>query len=803
MRVGKYNYQDFFVNRYVEQLVIPEIQRDYVWQETHVNGLLKSIADDFERFLNADIPSLNSDEGSLDQQLYNDFANFYRQRNCSSNIGFIYAYSDQQYDGRYFLIDGQQRITTLYLLLLLLAVRTNNGDDFEKKYCSKDIPKLDYRVRDSARSFIRQLVSFVLLSKSHKDIKEQHWCLNSYENDITVTNIINNLDVINKFINTIEESKRAKFYDYINNFTEFWYFDTNISAQGENLYIYLNARGKPTEENENLKAKLLGPLKLESDPLEKNKNDWGKEWEDWQDFFWRMRGKGIESPNLLELNADKGFNEFLNCIAGLEIYLLNENKEKNQEDKDKDKEKNLIKVISGGSTIEGNALSKKQSLELLEVISRYIEVLKYIEGKREELSDVDSDESDKNGSGKNESGKNESDKNESGKNESDKNESGKNESGKNWFKKCLFEFWKILNAESTAWDNYEHDNLSKKQCESTRWCRMVFVWGVLHWVDSAHKKLSKYRVLRGIRQFYLRYQNKVRSVVGDSGIKESVKNLCGEKGYILIKPEYEEYEEYKKERWLEEVSKKEVSEKEKWSDLEVMLWRIEDHPLNINGCISGSDDAPTNSSHLIPHKKYEGLTLEKLTKIKDIFYKCFDPKEGGSNLDEKDFPVVQSLLLHYGQFWVDLRTRGYYNYRFSDWRKVVRSLKPHSNFNVFFDELMEEDCSVEELLEKLLEKKREDFEKELTKEKLKGKCTIETERSLQFRFRWYNHYLKEDMWRHGAFICEREEEKDEVFVNHKRLLNTQGNLRGKENQSKLYTLLLENIKEDIKRDSDA
>jgi uncharacterized protein with ParB-like and HNH nuclease domain len=38
----------------------------------------------------------------------------------STKIGFIYAYHDPNYPGKFFLIDGQQRITTLYLLLIAL-----------------------------------------------------------------------------------------------------------------------------------------------------------------------------------------------------------------------------------------------------------------------------------------------------------------------------------------------------------------------------------------------------------------------------------------------------------------------------------------------------------------------------------------------------------------------------------------------------------------------------------------------------------------------------------------------------------
>ncbi len=697
MRAGKYNYQALFVNRYVEQLIIPEIQRDYVWKKPQVTGLISSIANDFSLFQHADIPLLCSGEDSGDsKQLNADFADFYRQRNHSSNIGFIYAYSDQQYDGRYFLIDGQQRITTLYLVLLLLAVRTDNKADFEKKYCIKGMPKLDYRVRDSACSFIRQLVSFVL-SNPNAEIKEQCWYLNSYDNDITVKNIISNLEVITDWL---EESDldESEFYLYLNNFTEFWYFDTNISAQGENLYIYLNARGEQMQGNENLKAELLSAL-----GATENKNEMGSEWENWQDFFWRMRARGVRFPKGAKLNADKGFNEFLNCVTGLKIYLADEADSwvDNQESL-KPSQSMLTKVLS------------------LDCIAKYIKALTFISDSQQALSDA--------------------------------------YRNTDWVDKFLYDFWEILNTNTTAWvTDYKNPRFS------TEHRRMVFVWGVLHWVDSAlcsDKKLSIHQVFRGIRQFYLRYKNNVRSVTGENGIKISVKSLLGT-GYISSKIENEES---KKEHWLIRIS-----ETEGWASLESMLWQIEDHPFNIDG----SDVGLTNSSHLINFE--ENLTLEKLTKIKNTFYSCFPADK---SRESSKFPEVLSLLLHYGQFWKRKTPWYYENYQFNDWRNIVRSNTSklaHNGFSIFFNELMDSGLSVEELLAE----KRKSY-------------VLGIEDSLLKELLWYNYHLQENMWAQGPYIalCEyyTTNKVDGTFNKRKPFLNTKGDFKGG-NPRELHKLL--------------
>jgi hypothetical protein len=82
MRAGKYSLKELFVNRYVDQLIVPEIQRDYVWQEDQLLGFLSSIAEEFHKFQDAVIPEVDvdtrSDSGALFQK---DFEEFFRKRN--------------------------------------------------------------------------------------------------------------------------------------------------------------------------------------------------------------------------------------------------------------------------------------------------------------------------------------------------------------------------------------------------------------------------------------------------------------------------------------------------------------------------------------------------------------------------------------------------------------------------------------------------------------------------------------------------------------------------------------------------
>jgi uncharacterized protein with ParB-like and HNH nuclease domain len=117
MKAGKYSVRELFVNSYIDQIIIPEIQRDYVWGEEQIIGLLESVLEDYNKYKNGEVPL-----ESNDLEIKALFKDFYKKQKYSSNIGFLYAYNDPEYVGKYFLIDGQQRITTVYLLLLALSM---------------------------------------------------------------------------------------------------------------------------------------------------------------------------------------------------------------------------------------------------------------------------------------------------------------------------------------------------------------------------------------------------------------------------------------------------------------------------------------------------------------------------------------------------------------------------------------------------------------------------------------------------------------------------------------------------------
>lgn len=302
MKAGKYTIKELFQNKNISSIVIPEIQRDYVWGKDQIDGLLKSLVEDFKMFSdNSREVEIQIDE---DQSIKNSMLEYYKSLKYSSSIGFIYAYNDKEYPDKYFLIDGQQRLTTIYLVLAIIASKDNEFKKvFKNIYFKNNSAFIEYRVRESSFLFLNNVIKH-LLKFGVFNVKNENWYYSFYENDKTIKSIINNISFIEDYLSTHVNSI-LEFKNYLLDYVQFWYFDTNISEQGEELYVYMNARGEMMQSNENLKADLLNLLDSSEE-----KDNWGTKWELWQDIFWKIRGKHI--------NADNVFNEFVYCIGGLE-----------------------------------------------------------------------------------------------------------------------------------------------------------------------------------------------------------------------------------------------------------------------------------------------------------------------------------------------------------------------------------------------------------------------------------------------------------------------------------------------------
>lgn len=301
MKTGRYNLRDLLTHNEIEQIIVPEIQRDYVWKEDNVIKLLNSIKNNYEKKGRETIAITLAEKPIAEEGILKYLQEEYEKLKFNLKIGFIYAYHDNEYPGKFFLIDGQQRITTLFLLLFELYKKLDKRDEFNQSYFVGKQLKLDYKVREASHDFLYDFINY----EEGEIETSSRFYKSEYEKDVTVKNILTNRKHIANFV-TNNDLIKDDFLKYVENFIEFNYFDTNISEQGEQLYIYMNSRGEHLSSQELIRSEII--RKEQNSELKKMA---GKKWEEWQNYFWQKRGENE--------NADKGFEEFLKWTTIIDL----------------------------------------------------------------------------------------------------------------------------------------------------------------------------------------------------------------------------------------------------------------------------------------------------------------------------------------------------------------------------------------------------------------------------------------------------------------------------------------------------
>lgn len=252
-------------------VVIPEIQREYVWGKN-------------EKVLSQFIEELK-----LKKQL---------------NIGFIYSYKPYKELNEIFLIDGQQRITTLILIAFYAAITEENKlDEFKTLMrLNGTKPAFSYRVRSCTKEFMLELFRNINNLDDLREIEKQKWFLNRYQVDKSISSMIEAFKIIDKKLKECDN-----IYDYIIENVKFWYFNVGETSQGEELYITMNSRGEALSDAEQIKPILFEKV------TRSDKNKYGKLWDEIEEYFYKLKpnDKGIEV-------VDTMMNRFIQLILQIE-----------------------------------------------------------------------------------------------------------------------------------------------------------------------------------------------------------------------------------------------------------------------------------------------------------------------------------------------------------------------------------------------------------------------------------------------------------------------------------------------------
>lgn len=320
MKTGRYSLKELLTHNEIEQIIIPEIQRDYVWKEDNIIKLLDDIVLKFKAKKNhcLEIKINGVIENNTSVNLF--LTKEYERLKYHQKLGFIYAYHDKEYAGKFFLIDGQQRLTTLFLLLLnLYCDIPEKKETFRSLYFNNDILKLDYKVREQSHDFLKLFVNAEIKQENYENSEQFYRA--EYLKDTTIISIIRNYEVISKYLLNFENKKEL--LEYVEDFIEVNYFDTHLSEQGEQLYIYMNSRGEQLSFQEIVRAEMMKTIGTSAEKIQL-----GEDWEGWQNYFWQNRGENE--------NADLGFEEFLKWAVIIHISLNDQVRIESFSDKDKD-----------------------------------------------------------------------------------------------------------------------------------------------------------------------------------------------------------------------------------------------------------------------------------------------------------------------------------------------------------------------------------------------------------------------------------------------------------------------------------
>ena len=284
-------------------VVIPQLQRDYAQGRADAKELR-------ERFLSQILRVLR-EKGRL-------------------NLDFVYGYDkalSPNHHPIFYPLDGQQRLTTLWLLHWYLLPSESVAEEREW------LLRFSYRTRSSSTRFCQLLVEYAVVDGSRLDvaaIKDQPWYRQSYNADATIAAMLGTLRTIKGLV---APGERAALWERLCHQRALTFDVIDIKGEEfrltDELYIKMNARGKQLTSFECYKADLTRALReigeqdvpccYKGKPLSYADYFAFKVDNEWLDLFYHREIDGL----------DERMYGFIQNIAKLCFFLDPENAKKN------------------------------------------------------------------------------------------------------------------------------------------------------------------------------------------------------------------------------------------------------------------------------------------------------------------------------------------------------------------------------------------------------------------------------------------------------------------------------------------
>ena len=283
-----------------KSIVIPRIQRDYAQGRKGMEHIRSSFLQEIEEHLR------NETDFTLD---------------------FVYGNADPD---RFYPLDGQQRLTTLWLIHWFLAFKTGN-----LAAVKNILNKFSYDTRQTSQQFCRELCEKMVDAdlkgmRISEYIHTQTWFYSQWMQDPTISAMLCTIsgDPSENFHDNIEEIFRGKdLQKYWKDLTEcsrntfkLMIIGSDKLPLSDDLYIKMNARGKKLTDFENFKADWIYHIQKSDDKTNliggKLYSQYYPEKMDncWTDVFWNSAKSAADFDG----NIDSIFLAFINR------YVLNQ-----------------------------------------------------------------------------------------------------------------------------------------------------------------------------------------------------------------------------------------------------------------------------------------------------------------------------------------------------------------------------------------------------------------------------------------------------------------------------------------------
>lgn len=235
--MSRYNFYELI--REFKHIEIPALQRDYAQGRSSA----EEVRNAFLSYLKKNLISGKRDGDALD---------------------YIYGSVHKTIE-KLILIDGQQRMTTLFLLYWYLAAINSeqNRKEFQKELLEGESSRFSYATRPSSKEFCNNIVSvlnkidasFFFNKTVSEALTNQKWFQTHWIKDSTVKSMLTMLDAIQKEFDGCSDNLYERLQTTFK--VDFLKLDNYSSHEAGRLYIKMNSRGKPLTRFENLKAKML------------------------------------------------------------------------------------------------------------------------------------------------------------------------------------------------------------------------------------------------------------------------------------------------------------------------------------------------------------------------------------------------------------------------------------------------------------------------------------------------------------------------------------------------------------------